>query len=546
MGKPRVAIFDFACCEGCQLQIVNMEEEILDLLSVVQPVEWREAMSDQSEEYDIALIEGSITRPRGRGAAARRSAGGPRSWWPSAPAPPSAGSTSSRTTSRSDEVKQCVYGEAAGMPHLATYPTKAVHEVVKVDFEVHGCPMTGKEFGYVVRCLADGHHAGDAELPGLRRVQDARDHLPVRVQRGLPGRDHAGRVQRPLPGRRAVVLRLPRAGGRSQRQRRQGRHGPSTARRWTTCRSRMVAVQQTGGPANAQDSRHQRPSRHADRGARQHPRPGRRRQGREGRVAGARSAAVLRGHAARPVVAGHPDRRLPHLRHLLVRPLAGGDQGGREPPWASRSPSRPTACASWPTAASSCESHVLHVGLPGRAGPGWASSRWCRWSPRTRRWSRPSSAPTAWATNGWSCSAAGGRTRCRSARAASARLPTEAELRELKDRLDKIVPDLTLIAQTWRRWPGRCPPSSGRRSTSPWSSRASYTFYHGQIGSTDTAEGCPWPLRGGGQRVRDRAVHGQVGQVAPRFLRRRRAGPLQTNQPHLHPLAASRRPRCSA
>src|SRR5512145_3213148 len=63
MEKPRIAIFDFACCEGCQLQIVNLEEEILDLLSVVTPVEWREAISDHSTEYDIALIEGSITRP---------------------------------------------------------------------------------------------------------------------------------------------------------------------------------------------------------------------------------------------------------------------------------------------------------------------------------------------------------------------------------------------------------------------------------------------------------------------------------------------------
>lgn len=63
MSKPRVAIFDFACCEGCQLQVVNLEEELLDVLSVVTPVEWREAMSEQSEEYDIAIIEGSITRP---------------------------------------------------------------------------------------------------------------------------------------------------------------------------------------------------------------------------------------------------------------------------------------------------------------------------------------------------------------------------------------------------------------------------------------------------------------------------------------------------
>ena len=65
MRKPRIGIFDFACCEGCQLQIVNLEEEILDLLGVVTPVEWREAMSDQAEKgesFDIALVEGSITR----------------------------------------------------------------------------------------------------------------------------------------------------------------------------------------------------------------------------------------------------------------------------------------------------------------------------------------------------------------------------------------------------------------------------------------------------------------------------------------------------
>ena len=48
MSKPTVAIFDFACCEGCQLQIVNLEEEILDLIALVQPVEWREAMSEKS------------------------------------------------------------------------------------------------------------------------------------------------------------------------------------------------------------------------------------------------------------------------------------------------------------------------------------------------------------------------------------------------------------------------------------------------------------------------------------------------------------------
>nr|MBP7323676.1 cytochrome B [Deltaproteobacteria bacterium] len=60
--KPRVAIFDFACCEGCQLQLVNLEEALLDLASMVDVVNWREAISDRGEEYDIALVEGSITR----------------------------------------------------------------------------------------------------------------------------------------------------------------------------------------------------------------------------------------------------------------------------------------------------------------------------------------------------------------------------------------------------------------------------------------------------------------------------------------------------
>ena len=53
MSRPTIAIFDFACCEGCQLQFVNLEEELLDLLGVADVVEWREAMAEQSEEYTI-------------------------------------------------------------------------------------------------------------------------------------------------------------------------------------------------------------------------------------------------------------------------------------------------------------------------------------------------------------------------------------------------------------------------------------------------------------------------------------------------------------
>lgn len=155
MSKPRVAIFDFACCEGCQLQIVNLEEEILDLISLVDVVEWREAMSEQSHEYDIAIVEGSITRPedekrleiiRSRakilialGACATIG-----------------GVNKLKNNFEMNEVRKTVYGDAGQMAHLDTFPTKALDEIVEVDFKIHGCPINGNEFKQVVRSLLLG------------------------------------------------------------------------------------------------------------------------------------------------------------------------------------------------------------------------------------------------------------------------------------------------------------------------------------------------------------------------------------------------------
>jgi coenzyme F420-reducing hydrogenase gamma subunit len=164
MDRLRVAIFDFACCEGCQLQIVNLEEEILDLIDAVNVVEWREAMSEQSREYDIAIIEGSVTRfedekrleiirTRAKilialGACATIG-----------------GINKLKNNFDLGEVKRCVYGKAANMPHLDTAPTKAVDEVVNVDYKIHGCPIDRKEFTYVIRCLLMGKRPEIPEVP---------------------------------------------------------------------------------------------------------------------------------------------------------------------------------------------------------------------------------------------------------------------------------------------------------------------------------------------------------------------------------------------
>ena len=156
MTKPRIAIFDFACCEGCQLQLVNLEEELLDLVGAADVVEWREAMSEKGDEYDVAIIEGSITRLEDeerlkliRSRAKILIALG---------ACATIGGVNKLKNNFDDleEVKKCVYGRDATKPHLTTQPTKSIDEVVQVDYYVHGCPIDRKEFTYIVRCLLMG------------------------------------------------------------------------------------------------------------------------------------------------------------------------------------------------------------------------------------------------------------------------------------------------------------------------------------------------------------------------------------------------------
>jgi len=153
--KPKVAFFDFACCEGCQLQIANLEEDIVGVVELVDLVEFREVLTGHAPAYDIAFIEGSITRPQDEerlkdirnrtkilvafGACAC-----------------TGGVNKIKNLRNLETVQQEVYGKDWNQPHLATAPTKAVDEVVKVDFYVHGCPINRAEFVSLVKDIALG------------------------------------------------------------------------------------------------------------------------------------------------------------------------------------------------------------------------------------------------------------------------------------------------------------------------------------------------------------------------------------------------------
>jgi coenzyme F420-reducing hydrogenase gamma subunit len=62
VAKPRVGIVKFASCDGCQLSILDLESELLEVVARFDIVEFPEASSNRSDgPYDVLLVEGSIS-----------------------------------------------------------------------------------------------------------------------------------------------------------------------------------------------------------------------------------------------------------------------------------------------------------------------------------------------------------------------------------------------------------------------------------------------------------------------------------------------------
>jgi sulfhydrogenase subunit delta len=151
--RPKVAFFDFASCEGCQLQIANLEDELLDLVGAVELVNFREVMTERSDDYAVAFIEGACTRPQDeerlkeiRSHAAILVAYGACAHL--------GGVNCMKNFFDQDKVRAYVYGDKAGW--FDTYPARPISAVVKVDAVIPGCPVDKKEVVATVTALLMG------------------------------------------------------------------------------------------------------------------------------------------------------------------------------------------------------------------------------------------------------------------------------------------------------------------------------------------------------------------------------------------------------
>lgn len=152
--KPKVAVFDFTSCEGCELQLANKEETLVDFLKAVEIVNFREVSSAKSDDYEIAFIEGAISRSdeierlkKIREKARVLVALGCCACY--------GGVNKLKNAFDLSTANREIYGKYP----KDSMPVRAIKDVVPVDMEIPGCPVNKEEIERIIQhLLLDIHY----------------------------------------------------------------------------------------------------------------------------------------------------------------------------------------------------------------------------------------------------------------------------------------------------------------------------------------------------------------------------------------------------
>jgi sulfhydrogenase subunit delta len=153
-SQPTLAVWKFASCDGCQLTLLDCEDELLTLAGRVRIAHFLEASSEVLPgPYDLSLVEGSITTA----ADARRirqireqskflvTIGA---------CATSGGIQALRNFADVDEFRAAVYASPEYIETLAESTAIAAH--VPVDFELRGCPIDKRQLLELITAFLTG------------------------------------------------------------------------------------------------------------------------------------------------------------------------------------------------------------------------------------------------------------------------------------------------------------------------------------------------------------------------------------------------------
>ena len=143
MPRPKLAVWKLASCDGCQLTLLDCQDELLALAAEVDIVHFTEATSaDQPGPYDVSLVEGSVTTPMD----AERIQGireQSRTLVTIGACATAGGIQALRNFADVADFAAVVYAQPEYVRTLAT--STAIADHVAVDFELRGCPIDKRQ-----------------------------------------------------------------------------------------------------------------------------------------------------------------------------------------------------------------------------------------------------------------------------------------------------------------------------------------------------------------------------------------------------------------
>lgn len=151
-SKPSLAVWKFSSCDGCQLTLLNCEDELLAIAGSLTIASFAEASSEVIDgPYDLSLVEGSITTPADAERIHRVRAAS-RFLVTIGACATSGGIQALRNFG--DDLAPVVYARPQYIETLRT--STAIADHVPVDFELRGCPVDRRQLLEVIAAFLRG------------------------------------------------------------------------------------------------------------------------------------------------------------------------------------------------------------------------------------------------------------------------------------------------------------------------------------------------------------------------------------------------------
>jgi coenzyme F420-reducing hydrogenase gamma subunit len=182
-ARPKLAVWKFASCDGCQLTLLNCEDELLRIAGEVEVAYFLEATRAVVEgPYDLSLVEGSVTTAEDAERIQQVRAMSRRLVTIGACAT-AGGIQALRNFADVEEFRAAVYARPEYVDTLATSTPIAAH--VPVDFELRGCPI---DKGQLLEVIAAFLHHRRPRISGESVCMECkrRGNVCVTVAHGTP------------------------------------------------------------------------------------------------------------------------------------------------------------------------------------------------------------------------------------------------------------------------------------------------------------------------------------------------------------------------